>query len=684
MKPNCNKPAASRFARIGWLHRIAAIWLVGWFLLVGAGPTYSADSTRNLADLSLEQLMNESVSSVSKREQKLSHAPAAVYVITQDDVQRSGATTIAEALRMAPGLSVAQLGSHDWIITARGFSEQYAGKLLVLIDGRAVYNPFYSGVNWDAQDVLLEDLDRIEVIRGPGATLWGANAVNGVINIITKKAAQTQGGLVVGGGGDAWYGGALRYGARIGDNAHYRVYAKYDGYDSLPAVGGGDLHDAWQKFQVGFRLDWEPWEANQITFQGDLYNSVLDGYGWQMSLDPAVSTFPEVDYEVGGGNLLGRWSHAFSEESELSLKAYYDRTSRAEGTVKMVKDTFDIEAQYHLTLGERNNVVLGTGYRADNLRYDGSFVFDALKPRLRADTFNAFVQDEITLVKDRLTLTLGSKFEHNEYTGFEIQPSGRILWTPNERHSVWGSIDRAVRTPNYVENHLRYNYLSTDLDGPGPTPPTLYSVFPGSDLESESLIAYELGYRVQATKDLFLDVATFYNDYDELITLDSTGILFEPSPAPPHFTVASARFNRMKGETYGIEIAPSWKVNDRWTLSGGYTWLKMNLHSRSVGRYGEFLEGDSPQNQFNVRSHLVLPCHLTFDTSVYYVDRLPNQNISSYVRLDLQVGWRPTKNLLLSAGVRDLLDDHHPEFRSNLAAPAQARRSFFGKLSWTF
>lgn len=671
-------PGAPRF------YGLVGLGLITWFLVVGTVLGGEARSTRDLADLSLEQLMNEPITSVSKREQKLSQAPAAVYVITQEDIHRSGATTIAEALRLAPGLSVAQLRSHDWVITSRGFGAQFAGKLLVLIDGRAVYTPFFSGVYWDAQDVLLEDLDRIEVIRGPGAALWGANAVNGVINIITKKAGKTQGSFVTGGGGTEWYGGAVRYGGRITDQAHFRVYAKYDDYDALLQPDGTDAHDSWRKIQAGFRVDWQPWESSQLTFQGDFYNAEINTEEFETFLTPPYFRVGAGDNEVGGGNLLGRWTHSFSDESELSLQTYYDRTSRQENTVEGHKDTFDLEVQHRLTLGARNNLILGAGYRLDSLRFDDSFLLTVDDARLDANTFNAFIQDEISLVKDRVSLTLGSKFEHNEFTGLEIQPSGRLMWTPDDRQSIWGSVARAVRTPNFLETRLRVNYAAFDPDGPGPTPLTLFSILPDRDIESESLVAYELGYRLQATKNLFFDVAGFYNDYEDLVVLDSGGVFFETTPPPPHLTVASRQSNRMKGETYGVEMAPSWKVNSHWTLSASYSLLKMNLHSAAANRAGESIEGDSPQHQFQVRSHLSLPHNLSFDTTVYYVDHLPTKNISSYVRLDLRLGWRPARNLQLSVGVRDLLDDQHAEFRGDLASPTDTQRSFYGKLSWSF
>src|SRR5438093_3529420 len=415
------------------------------------------DSTKkrlsDLADMSLEDLTKIEVTSVSKHKEKLADAPAAIFVITQEDIRRSGVTTIADALRLAPGLEVARVASHDWAITSRGFNELYANKLLVLIDGRSVYTPLFSGVYWDVQDTLLEDIDRIEVIRGPGATLWGANAVNGVINITTKSAKETIGGLLSGGYGTEEQGfGSARYGGKLGEDAYYRGYVKYFNRDSSALPSGAQANDAWEMYRGGFRTDWEPSAQNLFTLQGDAYAGTENQ---TVTLFTPAFPFTQPDaskMRVSGGNVIGRWTHTFTPDSDLKLQIYYDRTDRAVDYFKEMRNTADFDLQYRHPLWQRHDVTWGVGFRyADSDTSRSNFTLAFIPPERITRIFNTFIQDEITLVKERLRLTLGSKFERNDYTGFEIQPSGRLLWTPHERHSVWASVSRAVRTPSRAE-----------------------------------------------------------------------------------------------------------------------------------------------------------------------------------------------------------------------------------------
>lgn len=658
---------------------------------LGAVPTIAAaaaDSAvattiRDLADLSLEELMNESITSVAKKEQRLADATAAVYVLTADDILRAGHTSIPEALRMVPGLSVARLDSHTWIITARGFAAQYAGKLLVLIDGRTVYNPFFSGVVWNWQDLMLEDLDRIEIIRGPGATLWGANAVNGVINIISKKARDTQGGLATAGGGPQERSGALRYGGERG-NAHYRVYVKADDEAALVDRDGHDTQDAWRMGRAGFRTDWQASDADLFTLQGDLYRGAQNAIEMLTSLTPPYfRTFPDEE-QLAGANLLGRWNHTLDERSRWSLQLYYDRTGHTNPMLAIERDTFDIEFQHQLDVGSRHTIVYGAGFRYTQADYADSFFVSYPQDHDSSGLANVFLQDEIALVRDKLSLSIGSKLEHNEFSGLELQPSARLRWTPDRNHSAWASVSRAVRTPNPLESGLRVNYMAFDTDGPGPTPPTLLSLLPNADLHSETLVAYEAGYRLEPSRGLYLDLAAFVNVYDDLVAIDAAGPMLETHPTPTHLTLAGRYANVMRGDTRGIELAPSWQVTDSWKLAGGYTWLQMKLQSDAAGHAGEEQAGDTPTHQFHLRSSMQWPHKLTFDTAVYYVDSLPNQGVSSYVRLDATLGWHPTDRLGVRIGGTNLLDDRHAEFRSYAVVPSQVQRSVYGKVTWQF
>jgi iron complex outermembrane receptor protein len=656
-------------------------------VLLGTEPAHaqSVSTTngthRTLADLSIEELMDERVTSVSKKATKLSESPAAVAVITQEDIRRSGALSIPEALRMAPGLEVAHVDANKWAISSRGFNGLYTDKLLVMIDGRSVYTPLFAGVHWDTQDTMLEDVDRIEVIRGPGATMWGANAVNGVINIITKSAKETQGAVVTAGAGTEERGfGAIRYGGKISDDTHYRVYVKYFNRDDSVDAAGRQSRDEWDMFRTGFRVDWEPSTENNFTFQGDYYDGHTIGVFPPNQLDLSQSVVEKLD--LSGGNILGRWKHDFSESSHLELQSYYDRVERRSPYSVEVIDTFDIDGQHRFALGERNEVIWGVGYRliADHGLSAGFASFDP--DSATHQVVSSFLQDEIRIVPDRLRLTLGSKFEHNDYTGFELQPNARLLFTPNEKHGVWGAVSRAVRTPARYESDIRFKIGSSP--GGGGIPPTEINLLGNPDIKSEKLIAYELGYRVQPNAHVSFDIASFYNVYDDLRTAERGQPKFVMTPSP-HVEVPLRLANRMHGETYGTEIAANWKVTDSWKLGAGYTWLNMGLHNTGNDTTAEGAVDDNPEHQFHLRSYLDLPHHFQFDTAIYYVDRLARQNAPAYVRLDVRLGWQPTPNFDFSIGIQNLLDDRHPEFGTSTGAHAtEVERNFYGKLTWRF
>jgi iron complex outermembrane receptor protein len=645
-----------------------------------AAETHFADPTiLELKQLSLEELMSVDVTSVSKKEEKLFEAAAAIYVITQDDIRRSGATSIPELLRNAPGVEVARVDSHTWAITARGFNSTTANKLLVLIDGRSVYTPLFSGVFWDKQDTLLEDVERIEVIRGPGATLWGANAVNGVINIITKSAKETQGWLVVGGGGTEERGfGGVRYGGQLGANARYRVYAKYANRDDTVLPDGTDARDAWQMGQGGFRVDWDASHNNLLTFQGDLYGGGLGQTSTILSPTPPLMRLNTADTAVAGGHVLGRWIHHFSETSNVQLQLYYDRTERRIPLVFSEKrDTVDLDVQHRFRLGPRQEIVWGVGYRDTRDQVDHTFNVSWDPDRRATDVVSAFVQDDITLLPNRLRVTLGSKFEHNDFTGVEIQPNARLAWTPTERHTVWAAISRAVRTPTRLDDDIRLNAQVI----PG-TPPSVLAVFGSRDFASEALLAYELGYRLQPHPRLFLDVAAFYNVYDRLLSIEGPG---PPQPLPPVVTIPFTLANNLAGETYGVEVLANYQSANWWRWQVGYTYLHMQLRTKQGSSDTTSVasgEGSSPRHQFFWRSWLDLPANLELDTALRYVDALAYRNVSQYVALDVRLGWRPTKSLELSVVGQNLLDHRHLEFSSSLRTEIQ--RGIYGKIIWRY
>jgi iron complex outermembrane receptor protein len=432
--------------RTGGLALLPLIFIISWSPVSWA----ASSKVHDLTELSIEDLMKIEITSVSKKAQKISDAAAAIFVITQEDIRRSGVTSIPEALRMAPGVEVARIDANKWAISARGFNSRFANKLLVLMDGRSVYSPLFSGVWWDVQDTMMEDIDRIEVIRGPGATLWGANAVNGVINIITKKAGDTLGGLVTAGGGTEEKGfGALRYGLKPAEDSDFRAYAKYFNRDRSVTSTGADAGDEWDAFRAGFRLDHETSARNNFTLQGDYYTgNAGTTYDVASITLPYLNTFQKKS-ESAGGNIIGRWNHTFENDSEFSLQAYYDRSDRKDLFAAGVVDTADVDLQYRFKWFGGQEFVLGTGYRftRDNIANDNEL--RTADPASRSESLlSAFIQDDITLIDNRLHWVIGSKFEHNGYTGFEVQPNTRLIWTPSTTQSVWGAISRSVRTPS--------------------------------------------------------------------------------------------------------------------------------------------------------------------------------------------------------------------------------------------
>jgi iron complex outermembrane receptor protein len=602
---------------------------------------------------SVEELMDIEVTSVSKRPEKLSETASAIQVITAEDIRRSGVTSLPEALRLASNLEVAQVDSRQWAISARGFNNTLANKMLVLIDGRTVYTPLYAGVFWDAQDTLLEDIDRIEVISGPGATLWGANAVNGVINVTSKPAKDTLGFLLVGGGGNELRGFAgLRYGGRLSSKLHYRVYGKFFDRDRTVFPNGLDAKNNWHLGQSGFRVDWHTSKLNSITIQGDYY------FG-------RISQRNTNDTNLDGGNLTGRWSHLFSDNSDLKLQFYYDRTHRnIPNSFGEDLNTYDLDFQYRLPFGERQNIVWGIGYRLINDDVKNSPGLAFLPPRISRQWFSAFVQDEIAIVRNRLNLTLGTKIERNDYTGFEYQPSGRLAWRLNQRQTLWAAISRAVRTPSRIDRELFVPRSAPFLIAGGP------------DFESEELLAYEIGYRIRPQERLSFSLASFYNSYDKLRSVEKVN---PPRPLPVVIG------NGLTGESYGAELTADYRVIDRWLLRAGYTELQVRISPKPGSTDTTRGSGEShdPNRQLFLRSSFDFPHQFELDSSFRYVSSISNQKLPGYGELDLRLSWQPNPRLELSLAGQNLLHRQHAEFGAPNARQ-EIKRSVYGKVLWRF
>ncbi len=639
----------------------------------------SSQTDSDMTTLSIEQLMNIDITSVTKSQQRLSRSASAIFVITGEDIRRSSATSIPEILRIVPGLQVARVDSNKWAITSRGFNKLFSNKLLVLIDGRTVYTSLFSGVYWDVQDTLLEDVERIEVIRGSGATIWGTNAVNGVINITTKKAEDAQGVLMslLGGNEDKGIVG-LRYGGKKGEDVHYRLYAKYFNRDDFEFHSGERADDGWDFLRGGFRIDWDVSDKNQLTIQGDIYNGD-SGQSLTLADNPSV-TFQDT-IETAGGNMLARWKHTYSDTSDMAVQLYYDRTERDEATLKQYHDTIDFDFLSRFGLGERQKITWGIGYRfiGDHIDAKRSTVTFDNKNR-GSHFFSVFAQDEITLVPDRLTMTFGTKLEQNSYSGFEHQPSGRLVWTPHENHTVWGAVSRAVRTPSRFENDGNVNLVI-----PITSVPSIFNSLSGnSDYDSENLLAYEIGYRALLLKNLSFDISVFYNVYDDLATNELTSSSFVFG-FPPIISQSLQFDNKMDGETYGFELSTKYQVADWWRVSVGYSYLQMELHKDSLSNdsTAEIAEKENPHHQFQMHSYINLPYNLEFDTAVYYVENIPQEDVSGYIRLDARLGWHLNENLDVSIGLQNLQDPEHQEFGSSNGVEAtKIERSIFGQIIW--
>jgi iron complex outermembrane recepter protein len=656
---------------------IRRTWFVSALILYGGAATLAqADSASNIGELkqlNVEDLMNVEVTSVARHPEKLIEAASAIQVITQEDIRRSGATSIPEALRLADNLQVAQKNSHDWAISARGFNTALANKLLVMIDGRTVYTPLYSGVFWDVQDYVLADIDRIEVISGPGGTLWGANAVNGVINIITKSAKDTQGLYVQAGGGSRPEDLAdVRYGGALNPDTQFRFYGKYFERGSEVLANGDSSSDAWRQGRGGFRVDSDASAQDKLTVQGDVYE------GHENEQTGGTS-------DTSGENVLGRWSRRISDTSDFGLQSYVDRTYQSNPAAPLIINglqfagpgifqdeltTYDVDFQHRLRIGTANSVVWGLGFRYTHDVVSNAPSIAFLPPTLDRDLYSLFAQDEIALRPD-LSLTVGSKLERNDYTGFEVEPNVRLSWLFNSNQALWSAISRAVRTPSRI-----------DQDFSEAAPPHFVILEGGSDFKSESVVAYELGYRVQLDQQLSASVSSFFNHYNDIRSTTIT-----PTTLLPFFFA-----NGLEGDTYGLEFTSNYQATETWSLHAGYTLLKEHLHVKpgQTDINDALNETADPQHQFSLRSSLNLPQHTEFDTALRWVDTLHINNgpvvgtVPSYFELDTHLAWHASDRLEFALVGQNLLHNRHPEYGFPSPTRPEIERTAYGKFIWRY
>ncbi len=633
-----------------------------------------------LVDLSLQQLGEIEVTTASKEPEQVWHTPAAIYVITQEDIRRSGATTIPEALRLAPGVEVARISSDGWSVGIRGFSDQFSRAVLVLVDGRSVYTPLFAGVYWDVQNLPLDDIDRIEVIRGPGGTIWGANAFEGVINIITRSAKDTHGTLASAATGNIEQGEAgVRYGAGNGRGVDYRIFA--NGFTrGAEFHADGNRFDRWRQARLGFRLDRSTRGSDELTLEGQAY---AGDDGEQTSLGsffpPAQVTLSGKDH-VSGGDLQGRWKRQLSASSDIQIQGYYDRTGRAAPQYKETRDTFDVDFLHHITFQARQDFIWGFGVHVSPATFTQTVPTFDISPNQQTDrVFSGFLQDEIWLVPDRVSLTVGTKLEHNSYSGFEFQPSARVLWARTPRQSFWAAVTRAVRTPSELDQQIDITEFLRSV----PAPPIYLKVQGNPSFDSEKLIGYEAGFRTLVTPAVYVDISAFHNQYTGLLNYGPMTVSVQTSPFP--YVLATLPYvNGIAGSTSGFEVAPDWRPAHVWELRASYSYLNTDLKTKLGNSILSLLPtdaGSSPRNQIAIESLINFPRNFELDESFRYVTALPARNVPAYSTADVRFGWRPNSAFEISVVGQNLFQPRHAEFSTGSGLLIGIERSAYVRIT---
>lgn len=641
----------TRCARHTW--PCALLTVAGCISCVYAAPALAESTTEDLTSLSLEELSTLKVTSVSKRAESVADAAASIFVITNESIRRAGAASLPEALRLAPNLQVAQADARNFAVTARGFNSAFENKLLVLIDGRSVYTPLFSGVFWDAQDVVLEDVERIEVISGPGATLWGANAVNGVINIITKTASATQGALASAGGDRDQRSAEVRFGGELGNGGHYRVYAKTSQRDDLETERGAINFTGMRRAQVGFRADWGR-AADSSTFQGDAYSGALHQLG-------------TAEIEIGGANLLYRKSIKLENGDELSAQFYIDHTERSQPNAFIEHlTTIDGQLQSAAVLGS-HRLVYGAGYRNGNDHLENDVAFGFLPAALGLHWGNVFVQDEVDL-SPNLRLIAGAKFEHNNYTGLEFLPTIRLAYKASATDLLWAAASRTVRAPSRIDRDF-YSPTTPVVVGGAPQ----FAIGGGPDFQAEVARVAELGYRAQPLASFSYSATAFFGDYDRLRTL-------EPNPRGPGAVFS----NLASGRVRGIESWCTWQASPHWRLAAGFVAQHVGTTLAPVSKDASGTSGlatSDPSNYWSLRSSWDFSERHSLDLRVRQNGKLDRPAVPAYTSVGVNYVWRPAPSVELSIQGENLTDQSHAEFGS---APGRAvyERKLGARLTW--
>ncbi|MFI5177565.1 MAG: TonB-dependent receptor plug domain-containing protein [Vicinamibacterales bacterium] len=657
-------------------------WLAPFLALascLGPSPLAAQSRATDLAQASLEDLMKIEITSASRKEQRLSDTPAAVFVITQDDIRRSGVMTIPGLLRMVPGVQVAEINGNNWAISARGFNDLYSNKLLVMVDGRTIYNPTFAGVFWDIEEVMLEDVERIEVIRGPGGAVWGANAVNGVINIITRSASATQGvtmrvGGVTTGGADA----AVRYGGTFGSGS-YRVFSQGTHKGTFDAPNGPRVDDGVDSVTGGVRMDWPT-----VLVEGGFTSGARGALWLDLQHQPLVPILQTSQSRTG--HVLVRWTHELGGGASLQLQAFSDNITRAEPVVQYSRHTSDVDVAYHVRAGRRHDVVAGGGYRHIDEAFggDSGYAFD---PGAQHEHLvNAFVQDEIGLTADRrLSATLGAKMEHGVLVGGSVQPTARMSWrlTPDTQH-LWAAASRAIRTPSLLERGL---HVTIPYPVDPRSLPVFYEVLGDPAIGNESVIDLETGYRYNFRSVAAFDVTFFTAKYDGLRTrepLDPTVVL-TPSP---HVMTGAVFGSLLGADTRGVEAAAHWQPVGAWRLDGTYSLFSVTprVDAASHDPNAPLTDGNAPARQWRLHSGLTLGRGVQFDASVRHASSLVALAVPAYTAADVRVEWNVTRQLSIAAVGQNIFDKGHLEYSGNgdntLAVPVP--RSLAVQMRWAY
>jgi iron complex outermembrane recepter protein len=637
--------------------------ITGVAILLAGATVVHAQSTADpsaLADESLDQLLNTPVVTVSKKQQRLSKVPAAVYVITKEAIHRTGAVSIPEILRLAPGVQVARINATQWAVSIRGFNGLWSNKLLVMIDGRTIYSEIFSGVDWEMQDLMKEDIERIEVVRGPGSSIWGANAVNGVVNIVTKQAADSSGTmLAVSTGNLDRFRAAAQYGCSFGQTS-FRIYSKVRD-QSLPGTGGVALPDTHKQAIAGFRIDSHLNARDKLTVQGDGYvGETHDSEIVPVTLPSFLPGISDVNGHPASFDLQAKWTRSLSDRSEVSLQAFGAKEQRVEEGVDARNSTFDVELQHSFAVGERNAILWGLESRTIQDRIFGPPTF-YFTPVGRTNVLTAgFISDDISLVPDRLQLSVGTKIEKYNFTRWQPEPSIRMAWTPNENQTVWASLGRAVRIPSRFERDIRVDAGAL----PGPLP-ILLQVNGNPQATSETLVAYEVGHRMKLGRKISLDTATYYNHYGTLRSTQELAPQFELEPVP-HLLVPLEYNQLAQGNSLGFESVANFDASSRWRMTASYGFGDLDIQSKpgnnSTLNIYRNVPGSLPKHQAQIRSSWDIGRNLQLDIAGYYVDRLPAQSLPSYTTADLRLGWHVTSSLALSANVTNIFNKVHGEW----------------------